>query len=70
MKGLFFTAITFLIFLSILTYIYVAVNNNIEKSKMVADKISAQRIYYTWHDVSDDVTKLLNVNLFMKDLNY
>jgi len=66
MRGLFFTAVTFLIFLAILTYVYVLVYDNIEKSKTVADTISAQRIYYTWHDVADSVNDLLNVHLSKK----
>jgi len=64
MKGMFFTAITFLIFLAILTYVHASVYNNVEASRTVAYKISAQRIYYSWLDVSDDVNTMLNVNLY------
>jgi hypothetical protein len=59
--------ITFLIFLAILTYVYVIINVNIEKSTSVAEKISTQRIFYTWKDVSEDVSSLLNINLDKND---
>lgn len=68
MKGMFFTIVTFLIFFSVMSYVYIVVNNNIESTKFVAEEISAQRIYYSWKDVSEDINSFLEVSL-SKDNN-
>jgi len=61
MKGIFFTIITFLIFLGMITYITVITNSNIQKSNLINERISANRIYYTWKSVSDNIKYILNV---------
>jgi len=66
MKGVFFTIITFVIFLSILTYINVITESNIERSVITAERISAERIYYTWRAVDDHIEDVLNIT-FVKD---
>jgi len=61
MKGIFFTIITFLIFLGMITYITVITNSNIQRSNLTGERISANRIYYTWKSVSDNMKYVLNV---------
>jgi len=61
MKGIFFTIITFMIFLGMITYITVITNSNIQRSNLTGERISANRIYYTWKSVSDNMKHVLNV---------
>ena len=60
MKGIFFTIITFMIFLGMITYITVITNSNIQMSNLIGERISANRIYYTWRSVSDNMKYALN----------
>lgn len=64
MKGVFFTMITFVIFISILTYMNVVTESNIERSAITAERISAERIYYTWKAVDDHIEDILNISFF------
>jgi hypothetical protein len=62
MKGVFFTAITFIIFLGVLAYILTITSSNVERGTLATERISANRIYYTWKSVHDNFEGLLNIS--------
>jgi len=63
MKGIFFTAITFLIFFSIILYVSIVNSANVERSSRISEKISAERIYYSWNNVRDHLFTVLGINV-------
>jgi hypothetical protein len=63
MKGIYFTIITFVIFLGILVYVNVITGSNMETSRLVTEKISAERIFYTWKAVDDHIEDVLNISV-------
>jgi len=63
MKGVYFTIITFVIFLGILVYVNVITGSNMETSRLVTEKISAERIFYTWRAVDDHIEDVLNISV-------
>ena len=63
MKGVYFTIITFVIFLGILVYVSVITSSNIETSRLTTEKISAERIFYTWKAVDDHIEDVLNISV-------
>lgn len=63
MKGILFTITIFLIFIGVVTYAVTVASITIEKSNLITEKVSAQRIYYTWKGIADDVIHLLNLTV-------
>jgi len=67
MKGILFTITIFIIFGFIVAYFATINTSLIERSRIVADKVAAQRIYYMWKGVADNVISIFNVSIGKND---
>ncbi len=61
MKGLLYTVSVFLIMLGIVAYIFTVTGTNLDKSKAIADKVSAERVYYAWRGTQDSFQNIMNI---------
>lgn len=63
MRGIFYTAITFLIVSSLIFYIFFISLTNVGRSNVITRELSAQRVYYAWRSVQDNFGDVLGVKV-------